>query len=71
MLIGAHALIYSSQPERLRAFFRDVLRFPNMDAGHGWLIFTLPPAERRGPPSRERGSRGSLSRRDGIVPDVR
>lgn len=45
MLIGAHALIYSSQPERLRAFFRDVLRFPNMDAGHGWLIFTLPPAE--------------------------
>jgi hypothetical protein len=45
MLIGAHALIYSSQPERLRAFFRDVLRFPNVDAGHGWLIFTLPPAE--------------------------
>jgi predicted enzyme related to lactoylglutathione lyase len=45
MLIGAHALIYSPQPERLRAFFRDVLQFPNVDAGHGWLIFTLPPAE--------------------------
>jgi predicted enzyme related to lactoylglutathione lyase len=45
MLIGIHALIYSPQPERLRAFFRDALRFPNVDAGHGWLIFRLPPAE--------------------------
>jgi len=45
MLIGAHALIYTSQPEPVRAFFRDVLRWPSVDAGEGWLIFGLPPAE--------------------------
>jgi catechol 2,3-dioxygenase-like lactoylglutathione lyase family enzyme len=45
MIIGAHVLLYSKQPEADRAFFRDVLGFPCVDAGHGWLIFALPPAE--------------------------
>jgi catechol 2,3-dioxygenase-like lactoylglutathione lyase family enzyme len=45
MIIGAHVLIYSKDPEADRAFFRDVLGFPNVDVGHGWLIFGLPPAE--------------------------
>jgi len=45
MIIGAHVLLYSSDPEADRAFFRDVLGFPSVDAGHGWLIFKLPPAE--------------------------
>ena len=45
MLIGAHALIYTPQADQLRAFFRDVLRWRSVDAGGGWLIFTLPPAE--------------------------
>lgn len=45
MLIGAHVLLYSENPEADRAFFRDVLRFPSVDAGDGWLIFKLPPAE--------------------------
>jgi hypothetical protein len=45
MLIGAHVLLYSEDPEADRAFFRDVLGFPHVDAGHGWLIFKLPPAE--------------------------
>jgi hypothetical protein len=45
MLIGAHVLIYSEDPETDRAFFRDVLGFASVDAGHGWLIFKLPPAE--------------------------
>jgi predicted enzyme related to lactoylglutathione lyase len=45
MFFGFHALVYSADAERLRAFFRDVLEFPHVDAGHGWLIFTLPPAE--------------------------
>jgi hypothetical protein len=45
MLIGAHVLISSESPEADRAFFRDVLDFPWVDAGHGWLIFKLPPAE--------------------------
>jgi hypothetical protein len=38
-------LIYSRSDERDRAFFRDVLEFSSVDAGHGWLIFALPPAE--------------------------
>jgi hypothetical protein len=45
MISGIHAVIYSKQAERLREFFRDVLRLPSVDAGHGWLIFALPPAE--------------------------
>jgi catechol 2,3-dioxygenase-like lactoylglutathione lyase family enzyme len=45
MIIGAHVLLYTSDPEADRAFFRDVLGFPYVDVGHGWLIFGLPPAE--------------------------
>src|SRR5271154_4797068 len=45
MIIGAHVIVYSTDPERDRAFFRDVLKFRAVDAGHGWLIFALPPAE--------------------------
>ena len=45
MINGAHVVLYSSDPEADRAFFRDVLQFPSVDAGHGWLIFALPPAE--------------------------
>lgn len=40
-----HALIYTSKPDEMRTFFADVLRFPHVDAGRGWLIFALPPAE--------------------------
>lgn len=45
MIHGAHVIIYSKDAEADRAFFRDVLRYPFADAGHGWLIFALPPAE--------------------------
>ena len=45
MINGVHALIYSEQADKVRAFFRDVLEFRSVDAGHGWLIFALPPAE--------------------------
>ncbi len=45
MITGAHVLLNSSKPEADRAFFRDVLGFPHVDAGGGWLIFALPPAE--------------------------
>jgi len=45
MISGVHAIIYSKDAERVRAFFRDVLEFRSVDAGHGWLIFALPPAE--------------------------
>ena len=45
MIFGAHFVIYSRDAEADRAFFRDVLGFSSVDAGHGWLIFALPPAE--------------------------
>ena len=45
MIIGAHSIIYSTNAEADRAFFRDVLKFSHVDAGEGWLIFGLPPAE--------------------------
>lgn len=45
MFIGAHVIVYSKDAEADRAFFRDVLGFDSIDAGHGWLIFALPPAE--------------------------
>jgi predicted enzyme related to lactoylglutathione lyase len=44
-VIGAHALLYSSEPEALRAILRDVFGWKHVDAGGGWLIFALPPAE--------------------------
>jgi hypothetical protein len=45
MNTGVHAVIFTTDAERDRAFFRDVLDFPSVDAGGGWLIFRLPPAE--------------------------
>ena len=45
MISGAHVILYSKDAEADRTFFRDVLGFKSVDAGHGWLIFSLPPAE--------------------------
>lgn len=45
MINGAHVVIYSKDSAADRAFFRDVLQFPCVDAGHGWLIFAMPPLE--------------------------
>ena len=45
MINGAHFLLYSTDADLDRAFFRDVLKFRAVDAGGGWLIFKLPPAE--------------------------
>ena len=45
MIIGVHAIIFTRDAEADRAFFRDVLDLPSVDAGGGWLIFALPPAE--------------------------
>lgn len=42
---GVHTLLYSSEPEALREVLRDVFGFESVDAGDGWLIFRLPPAE--------------------------
>jgi catechol 2,3-dioxygenase-like lactoylglutathione lyase family enzyme len=45
MIFGAHVIVYSADATADRAFFRDVLGLPSVDAGHDWLIFALPPAE--------------------------
>jgi predicted enzyme related to lactoylglutathione lyase len=45
VITGVHAIVFSPDAERVRAFFADVLDLPSVDAGGGWLIFALPPAE--------------------------
>jgi hypothetical protein len=45
VITGAHSIIYSPDADAVRALFRDVLDLPSVDAGGGWLIFALPPAE--------------------------
>jgi predicted enzyme related to lactoylglutathione lyase len=44
-IVGVHALLYTSEPEAVRAIFRDVFGWSHVDEGGGWLIFALPPAE--------------------------
>jgi len=53
MIFGAHFVIHSADADADRAFFRDVLGFSSVDAGHGWLIFALPPTEAAIHPSAE------------------
>ena len=54
-IIGTHMLFYSSEADALRATLRDAFGFKSVDAGHGWLIFALPPAEAAFHPSNEDG----------------
>lgn len=56
MIAAAHIVLYSKNPDADRAFFRDVLGFKSVDAGHGWLIFALPPAEAAIHPSGDNGN---------------
>lgn len=51
MISGVHAVIFTKDAEGLRAFLRDVVGLPSVDAGGGWLIFALPPAELAAHPS--------------------
>ncbi|GGA81707.1 VOC family protein [Puia dinghuensis] len=55
MITGAHSIIYSADAEADKQFFKTVLKFPNVDVGHGWLIFGLPPSELAIHPSSENG----------------
>lgn len=55
MISGAHVIVYSKDAAADRAFFRDVLGFKSVDAGHGWLIFRLPPGEAAFHPSDTNG----------------
>jgi catechol 2,3-dioxygenase-like lactoylglutathione lyase family enzyme len=64
-ITGTHLLVYTSEPEAVREIFRDVLGFDHVNAGEGWLIFGLPPAEvgvhPGGGPSFEAGVRHELT----------
>ena len=55
MITGAHSIIYSSDAEADKEFFKNVLKFANVDIGHGWLIFGLPPSEIAVHPAAESG----------------
>lgn len=55
MITGAHTIIYSTDSEADIDFFKNVLKFPNVDAGRGWLIFGLPPSEVAVHPASENG----------------
>jgi hypothetical protein len=56
MICGAHVILYSKNAEADRIFFREILRFQSVDAGHGWLIFALPPGEAAFHPSATNGA---------------
>jgi hypothetical protein len=53
MIFGAHVILYSKNADADRAFLRGILDFKSVDAGHGWLIFALPPGEAAVHPSDE------------------
>jgi predicted enzyme related to lactoylglutathione lyase len=55
MITGVHAIVYGADADAVRAFLRDVLELPSVDAGGGWLIFALPPAELAAHPAEESG----------------
>ena len=59
-ITGVHAIVYTPEAERMRAFFRDQLGLAGVDSGGGWLIFALPPAELAAHPAEE-GGRHELS----------
>jgi hypothetical protein len=55
MISGAHVVLFSKDADADRAFFQNVLQFPSVDAGHGWLIFALPPSEAAFHPAESNG----------------
>jgi hypothetical protein len=55
MITGVHAIIFTKDADAVRGFLRDALAFPSVDAGQGWLIFALPPAELAAHPADEAG----------------
>ncbi len=64
MIDGAHVIVYSQDAEADRAFFRDVLEYPHVDAGGGWLVFKLPPAELAVHPADAADAAGSAGRHE-------
>jgi catechol 2,3-dioxygenase-like lactoylglutathione lyase family enzyme len=55
LVFGAHLILYSKDAAADRAFLKEILGFPSVDAGHGWLIFAMPPTELAVHPADEHG----------------
>jgi catechol 2,3-dioxygenase-like lactoylglutathione lyase family enzyme len=70
MITGVHIIVYTKDPEADRAFFRDVLGFPSVDAGHGWLIFALPLGEAAFHPSEKNGAHELYFLCDDLKPEM-
>jgi catechol 2,3-dioxygenase-like lactoylglutathione lyase family enzyme len=70
MITGVHAVMFTKDAEGLREFVRDVLGFPSVDAGGGWLIFALPPAELAAHPAEGDGRHELYLMCDDIVATV-
>ena len=64
-------ILYSADADADRAFFRDILEFPFVDAGHGWLIFALPPAEIAVHPAEENNTHEIYLMCDDVAATVR
>jgi catechol 2,3-dioxygenase-like lactoylglutathione lyase family enzyme len=71
MISGVHAVIFSREADAVRAFLRDVLEFPSVDAGEGWPIFALPPAELAAHPTDDAGHHELYLMCDDIAAAVR
>jgi catechol 2,3-dioxygenase-like lactoylglutathione lyase family enzyme len=71
VITGVHALVFSKDAEAVRGFFRDVLGLSSVDAGGGWLIFALPPAELAAHPAEESGAHELYLMCDDIAATVR
>src|SRR2546421_5947214 len=70
MITGVHTIVFTHDAERARAFFRDTLGFDSVDAGGGWLIFALPPAELAAHPTDERAHYELYLMCDAVHPTV-
>jgi len=71
MIHGVHVIVCSKDAVADRAFFRDILGFRSVDAGHGWLIFALPPAEAAFHPNEENDSHELYLMCDDIKAEIR
>ena len=60
MITGLHAVVFTSEPDAVRALLGEVLGFDSVDAGGGWLIFALPPAELAAHPAEGESGRAEL-----------
>jgi predicted enzyme related to lactoylglutathione lyase len=67
MITAVHTLVYADDPEAARAFFRDVLGWPHIDAHGGWLIFRTGPSELGVHPTSDAGEHATIGQHHEIT----